>query len=58
LKGFDEETLRKIQNSSKDELGITHANTLYNKEDRFFCLLNASSKEAVVKHHEKHHEKQ
>jgi len=27
----------------------------YNREeDRFFCLLDAPSKEAVVKHHEKH----
>jgi hypothetical protein len=30
LKGFDEETLRKTQNSPKDEIGITHDNILYN----------------------------
>jgi len=34
---------------------VTHDNILYNKEeDKFFCLLDAPSKEAVVKHHEKH----
>jgi len=55
LKDVDEETLRKAQNSPKDEFGVTHDNILYNKEeDRFFCLLDAPSKEAVVKHHEKH----
>lgn len=55
LKGLDEETLRKIQNASKDEFGITHDNILYNREeDRFYCLLDAPSKEAVEEHHEKH----
>jgi hypothetical protein len=54
LKGFDEETLRKAQNSPKDEFGITHDNMLYNKEeDRWFCLLDAPSKEAVEMHHQK-----
>ena len=36
LKGFDEETLRKIHNSPKDEFGITHANILYNREEGSF----------------------
>jgi hypothetical protein len=28
---------------------------VYNKEeDKFFCLLDAPSKDAVIKHHEKH----
>ena len=55
LKGLDEEALRKTQNSPKDEFGVTHDNILYNKEeDKFFCLLDAPSKEAVAKHHEKH----
>ena len=55
LKGFDEETLRKTQKSPKDEFGVTHDNILCNKEeDKFFCLLDAPNKEAVVKHHEKH----
>jgi hypothetical protein len=54
LGDFSEETLNKLQKSPKDEFGITHANIMYNKqEDRFFCLLDAPSKEAVEKHHEK-----
>jgi hypothetical protein len=53
LKDFDEESLRKAQNSPKDEFGVIPVNILYNKdEDRFFCLLDAPSKEAVIKHHE------
>jgi Fe2+ or Zn2+ uptake regulation protein len=55
LKGLDEETLRKTQNSPKDEFGVTHDNIMYNKEeDKFFCLLDAPNKEAVEKHHKKH----
>jgi Protein of unknown function (DUF4242) len=55
LKGLDEETLRKTQHAPKDEFGITHDNILYNREeDRFYCLLDAPSKEAVEKHHKKH----
>ena len=54
LKGLDEETLRKAQNSPKDEFGVMHDNILYSKEeDKLFCLLDAPNKEAVVKHHEK-----
>ncbi len=54
LKAADEETLRKLQNSPKDEFGVTHINILYNKaEDKGFCLLDAPSKEAVEKHHDK-----
>ena len=54
LKGFDEKTLRKLQQSPVDEFGITHHNILYNKEvDKFFCLLDAPNKEAVEKHHSK-----
>jgi len=54
LKGFDEETLRKLQQSSVDEFGITHLNILYNKEeDKFFCLLEAPNREAVENHHHK-----
>ena len=34
---------------------MTPDNILYNKEeDRFFCLLDAPSKDAVIKHHEKY----
>jgi hypothetical protein len=55
LKGFDEETLRKAQNSPVDEFGVKHLNMYYNEEeDRFFCLLDAPNKEAIAKHHDKH----
>jgi Protein of unknown function (DUF4242) len=55
LKDADEKTLRKTQDAPKDEFGVTHDNILYNKEeDKFYCLLDAPSKDAVVKHHEKH----
>jgi hypothetical protein len=55
LKDFDEKSLRKAQNSPKDEFGVTHDNIMYNKEeDKFFCLLDAPNKEAIVKHHEKY----
>jgi uncharacterized protein DUF4242 len=54
MKGFDEEALRKLQNSSVDEFGISHHNILYNEEvDKLFCLLDAPSKDAVEKHHNK-----
>lgn len=54
LKGVDENTLRNAQNSPKDEFGVTHENIMYNeKEDKLFCLLDAPSKEAVEKHHQK-----
>ncbi len=51
LKDLDERTLRKTQDAPKDEFGVTHDNVLYNREeDRFYCLLDAPSKEAVLKH--------
>ena len=54
MKGLDEETLRKLQTSPRDEFGVTHINLLYNKEeDKVFCLLDAPNKEAIKKHHEK-----
>ena len=54
LKGASEEELRKLQNSPKDEFGVTHINILHNKaEDKVFCLLDAPSKETVEKHHSK-----
>jgi hypothetical protein len=50
LKGLDEETLKNTHNAPKDEFGITHDNILYNKEeDKFYCLLDAPSKEAAKK---------
>jgi hypothetical protein len=56
LKGFeDEQILKKLQNSPVDEFGIKHLNILYNeKEDKFFCLLEAPSRQAVENHHRKH----
>ena len=55
LKDVDEETLRKAQKMPKDEFGITHDNMLYSREeDRWYCILDAPSKDAVIKHHEKH----
>ncbi|HEU5462469.1 MAG TPA: nickel-binding protein [Nitrososphaeraceae archaeon] len=54
MKGVDENTLRNAQNFPKDEFGVTHENIMYNeKEDKLFCLLDAPSKEAVEKHHQK-----
>jgi Protein of unknown function (DUF4242) len=54
MKGVDENTLRNAQNSPKDEFGVIHENIMYNeKEDKLFCLLDAPSKEAVEKHHQK-----
>lgn len=50
---FDEETLKQLQNSPRDEFGITHKNILYNEdEDKIFCILDAPNKEAVEKHHD------
>ena len=51
---FDEKTLNELQNSPRDEFGITHKSILYNKdEDKIFCILDAPNKEAVDKHHNK-----
>jgi uncharacterized protein DUF4242 len=48
------EVLKKLQHAPKDEFGITHHDILYNaKEDRAYCVLNAPSREAVEKHHQK-----
>jgi hypothetical protein len=50
---LDEETLKKLQNSPRDEFGILHKNILYNEdEDKIFCILYAPNKEAVEKHHD------
>lgn len=50
-----EEQLKQAQNMAKDEFEITHYNIMYNKEEnKAYCLLDAPSKEAVQKHHEKH----
>jgi Protein of unknown function (DUF4242) len=55
LNGLDEETLRKLQTSPVDEFGIAHLNLMYNqKEDLFYCLLDAPNRQAVEDHHHKH----
>lgn len=54
MKGLDEDILKKLQDSPLDEFSVIHLNILYNPEaDKCFCLLEASTKEAVEKHHEK-----
>ena len=54
MKGLDEDILKKLQDSPLDEFSVKHLNILYNPEaDKCFCLLEASTKEAVEKHHEK-----
>ncbi len=51
---FTEEQLRQALNSPKDELGVTHKDILYNKEEnKAFCIIDAPSKDAVEKHHQK-----
>ena len=52
MSNFDEDILKKLQDSPKDEFGITHKNILYNQdEDKIFCILDAPNKEAEDKHH-------
>ena len=54
LKGTHPDALKKLQNSPKDEFGVTHLNLIYSQEeDRMYCFLEAPSKEAVEKHHQK-----
>jgi hypothetical protein len=54
MKGFDVDTLKKAQDSPRDEYGVLHENLLYNeKENKLFCLLNAPDRDAVDKHHQK-----
>jgi Protein of unknown function (DUF4242) len=55
MKGITEEdNLKQIQMSSKDEFGVTHVNILFNPEaDKVFCILDAPDKDAVEKSHKK-----
>jgi hypothetical protein len=50
MKGLDKETLRKwIMPTPVDEFGVKPENIFYNKEeDRYFRLLEAPNKEAIV----------
>lgn len=55
LKPFNEENLKDLQKSPVDEFGVTHVNLMFNeKEDKFYCLLDAPNMDAVDKHHKKH----
>ena len=49
-----EEQLQQAQNAPKDEFGVTHRNILYNvQENKAFCILDAPSKDAVERSHQK-----
>src|SRR5918994_1359499 len=49
-----EEQLKQALNSPKDEFGVTHKDILSNKEEnKAFCIIDAPSKDAVEKHHQK-----
>lgn len=49
------EKLHELVNEPKDEFGVLHKDLLYNKdENTVMCILDAPSKEAVMKHHEKY----
>jgi hypothetical protein len=54
LKGANPETLKKLQDSPKDEFGVTHLNLIFSEdEDKMYCFLEAPDKEAIKKHHDK-----
>jgi hypothetical protein len=47
---FSEEHLKELNDSPRDEFGVTHVNLLYNKDVNVcFCLLDAPDKVAVEK---------
>jgi len=54
LGNMTEEQLNQAQNAPMDEFGVTVENMLYNKEvNMLYCILDAPSKDSVVKHHQK-----
>lgn len=54
LKGTNPKTLKQLQNTPKDEFGVTHLNLIYSeKDDRCYCFLEAPTKEDIEKHHHK-----
>ena len=54
LKGTSLESLKKLQDSPKDEFGVTHLNLIFSEdEDKMYCFLEAPDKEAIKKHHDK-----
>jgi hypothetical protein len=49
-----ESKVKELQRSPPDEFGVKHLNILYNKaSDLCFCYLEAPSREAIERHHEK-----
>ena len=51
---FSEDTLKKLQESSRDEFCVKHINILYNPAaDLCFCMVDAPDTDAVEKHHAK-----
>ena len=51
MKGLDGALIRKLQNTLAGEFRVTHLN---NPEvDQCYCLIDASTMEAVQKHHDK-----
>ena len=51
---FSEDTLKKLQESSRDEFGVKHINILYNPSAGIcFCIVDAPNTDAVEKHHAK-----
>ena len=54
LQKFNEDTLKKLQESPRDEFGVKHINILYNPAaDLCFCIVDAPDTDAVEKHHAK-----
>ncbi len=54
MKPFTAEQLRKLKDAPRDEFGIVHRDILFSeKDDKTMCILDAPSREAVEKHHEK-----
>ncbi|MGB6593883.1 MAG: hypothetical protein WBE68_20490, partial [Candidatus Nitrosopolaris sp.] len=54
MKGVNEALLRELQGAPVDEFGIIHPNIMYNPEvDQCYCLMEASTVEAVQKNHDK-----
>ena len=54
MKGANLESLKKLQNSPKDEFGASHLNLIFSEgEDKMYCFLEDPDKESVRKHHDK-----
>jgi hypothetical protein len=54
LGNMTDEQLKQAQDSPMDEFGVRTNNILYNREvNMLYCILDAPSKDAVYKHHQK-----